>query len=375
MSFLGLLVHNLVTRKVRTALTAFAVAIGVATVMTLGVVTHSLRSTAGSVIRTGKADFTVAQKGVTDILNSVIDERQARAIAASPHVGALIGTFIATTDLDADHPVFIEIGIDPSELQPFGVRVLTGRPFTATARNEAMLGYRAAEDLGKTVGDTITLEGHRYTITGIYRVDQPAGDAAVMLPLTTLQGVEHQDGEFTLLFVQTKPGTTRGQTAELRHRIEVQHPSLATVRSQSEFGRVDRSLELLSAADRGATILTLVIGAIIVANTMLLSFFERTREFGVMRAIGWTRRRVMALVVGEGLALSVLGAALGLGIAVLATQALSTYSSIKGFLHPEYTSDIFGRALYTAAGIGFVGALYPGARAALLRPMEALRRE
>ena len=221
--------------------------------------------------------------------------------------------------------------------------------------DEAMLGYRAAEDLQKGVGDTIVLDHFRYKITGIYRVGQPSGDAAAMMPLPSLQAHERLNGSVTLVFVQTKPGTTKAQIAALRKRIEHDHAQLVTVQSPSEFGQVDRTLALLSAADRGATILALLIGAIIVTNTMLLTFFERTREFGVMRAVGWGRWRIVALVVSEAIIISVLGAALGVALSFAATVVLQDLSSLKGFLHPQYTAGIFWRALYTAAGIGFLG--------------------
>ena len=375
MSFLGLLVHNLWTRKVRTLLTGFAVAIGVMTVVTLGVVTSSLRDTAASVIRTGHADFTVGQAGVSDVLSSIVQQRQVDELGADPHVESVVGALIVVHPYDADNPLFINIGIAPDKLEEFGVHMVRGVPPEAGSKDQVILGTAAAENLGKRVGDTVTFDTVDYRVTGIFHVGQQAGDGASIMPLAALQGHERTTGQVTLAFVKVKPGTTKAQTAALRRRIEHDHPSLVTIASPAEFGRVDRSLELLSAADRGATILALVIGAIIVTNTMLLSFFERTREFGVMRAVGWSRRRVMLLVVLEALVISVLGAALGVVLSFAATRALQEWSSISGFLDPVYTATIFWRALYIAAGIGFLGAIYPSARAAFLRPLDALRHE
>jgi putative ABC transport system permease protein len=375
MSFLGLLVHNLWTRKVRTLLTGFAVAIGVTTVVTLGVVTSSLRDTAASVIQTGDADFTVGQAGVTDVLSSVVQQKQVDELAGYPEVQSVVGALIAVHPYDADDPLFINIGIAPDKLQEFGVQVVRGVAPAADSKDQVILGVDAAENLGKAVGDTVTFDDVEYRVTGIYHVGQQAGDGASIMPLAALQGHERATGQVTLAFVKVKPGTTKSEIAALRRRVEHDHPSLTTIASPAEFGRVDRSLELLSAADRGATILALVIGAIIVTNTMLLSFFERTREFGVMRAIGWSRRRMMMLVVLEVLVISVLGAALGVLLSFVATQALERWSSISGFLNPVYTAGIFWRALYVAAGIGILGAIYPSARAAFLRPLDALRHE
>lgn len=70
-----------------------------------------------------------------------------------------------------------------------------------------------------------------------------------------------------------------------------QNPELTTVRTAALFGQADRNLVLFGAANTGSTVLAILIGAVIVMNTMLLSFVDRTREFGILRAVGWTRRK------------------------------------------------------------------------------------
>ena len=79
----------------------------------------------------------------------------------------------------------------------------------------------------------------------------------------------------------------------------------------------------LQAAVNGSTVLAILIGAVIVGNTMLLSLFERTGEFGLLRAIGWTRRRTVSLLLGESLLLAVLGAAIGVGLSFTVAVGLS----------------------------------------------------
>ena len=91
-------------------------------------------------------------------------------------------------------------------------------------------------------------------------------------------------------------------------------PELTTIRTANQFGRADRTLVYLQAAVNGSTVLAILIGAVIIGNTMLLSLYERTREFGLLRAFGWTRRRTVSLLTGESFVLAVLGAAIGVGL-------------------------------------------------------------
>ena len=372
MSFAALIARNVFTRKLRSSLTGVAVAIGIMTVVALGVLTHSLRVTAISVLRTGDADFTVAQKGVSDVVYSALDDSQLESLKSYPGVESVVGVLIAAVKLDANHPFFLELGIPLDQLTTFGVQVVAGTAYDADATDQVMLGHRAAADLHKTVGDMITIDTVDLRVVGIYSVGNVFGDSASMLPLTTLQGLERKPGSVTLAFVKVKPGA---DIAALRASIEKDNPVLATVRTESEFGRVDRNLSLISAANVATSILALVIGAIGVMNTTMMSVFERTREFGVLRAIGWTRARLVGLVMGEAVLISLAGAAVGLAMGYVAIRLIQRVPEVVGVFQPDYPTGIFGRALGIAFGMAFIGAFYPAVRAALLEPMEALRHE
>ena len=368
MSFVHLILHNLWSRKARSAFTTVAVALAVSSVVTLGILTDSLKGSALAVLTTGEADFTVAQKGVSDVLSSTLSPRDLEQLRAYPGVETAVGVFIQLEKLDEEHPLFVLIGIPPDELESFGVKVVKGRPDAPNSPDGIMLGFRTAENFDKHVGDTFDIPDLPTKVVGIYSVGNVFGDQAAMLPLPTLQGFERQPDAITMVFVRVKPGT---DIPALRKRIEHDHPQLATVRTKSEFGRVDRNLELISAADRGASLLALAVGAVIVMNTALLSFFERTREFGVLRAIGWSRLRLIGIVVGEVSMLGLIGAALGAGLGAM----LQHSQELLGVFEPSFTAGVFWRALYVAAGMALLGALYPALRAARLLPLEAMRHE
>ena len=177
MTFLGLIMHNLSTRATRTALTAAAVALAVTTVVTLGVVTDSLRNSATAVLEMGSADFSVAQKSAPDILNSVVTDAQVAQLTKEPGVAAAVGVLVGLTKLNADNPVFLEIGVAPASLAEFGVHVVAGRAYTARASNEIMLGWQAAQNLHVKVGGTVSIDKALERVVGIYSTGQSFGDA------------------------------------------------------------------------------------------------------------------------------------------------------------------------------------------------------
>ena len=368
----GLVLHNVGVKKLRLALAALAVAIGVMTVVTFSVVSHSLRETELAIMQTGRADFTIAQRGVSDLLNSNVDQGTLARIEAEPGIAGATGVLIGTVHLNADNPLFLEIGIRPDELADFGVTVVAGRPFSATAEHEIMLGWRAASNLGKHVGNSIDVDGIMFRVVGIYSTGQALGDAGAMLPLVPFQAMQRQPGELTLVFVRLAPGA---DLAAVRARIERDYPQLVTVRTATDFGRADRSLALIDAADRGSTILAILVGAVIVMTTMTMTFIERTREFGVLAAVGWSRGRILGMVIAEALTIGLIGAMGGVALSFAATQVIGQLPSMVGILHPVYNAGEFWRALYTAAAMSLLGGFYPAARAARLAPLEALRHE
>jgi len=372
MTFAGLVLHNLNRRRLRSVVTAIAVMLGVTAVLTLGVLTTSLRRTAVAVLRTGNADFSVSQRGASDILYSALDRDQVDAIAKTPGVDSAVGVFVKTARISQNHPFFVEFGIDPKDEAAYGIKVLTGRSPRADATDEIMLGWRAARDLHAPVGSKVQIEERRFNVVGIMSTGNVFGDASGMFPINELQAWHRQPGVYTLVFVQAKPNTNIGA---LRKRIESDNPQLATAASEKDYGQVDRNLILISAANVGGSILALFIGATGVMNTSLLSFFERIREFGVLRALGWTRRRLIFLVVGEALVVSLLGAALGVAVGFAAVQGLTRVGSLVGVFQPYYSAFIFARALAFAFGMALLGALYPAIRAARLAPLKALQHE
>ena len=108
---------------------------------------------------------------------------------------------------------------------------------------------------------------------------------------------------------------------------------------------------------------------------MTIAFVERTREFGVLAAIGWSRLRIMGMVIAEAMCIGLIGAAGGVALSFAATSVIGQMPSLVGILHPVYTASAFWRALYTAGAMSLLGGAYPAARAAMLPPLEALRHE
>ena len=134
-------------------------------------------------------------------------------------------------------------------------------------------------------------------------------------------------------------------------------------------------MAVIDAVQLAISLLAVGIGAIGVTNTMVMSVFERTREIGILRAVGWSRRRILGTVIGESVSLCALATVFGILLGVAASRAIMLVPSISSFLSPVYAPGVFLRAVAIALLVGLAGAAYPALRAIRLTPMEALRHE
>jgi putative ABC transport system permease protein len=119
----------------------------------------------------------------------------------------------------------------------------------------------------------------------------------------------------------------------------------------------------------------LVIGAVGILNTMIMSVYERTKEIGILRAIGWRRRQVVRMILVESLLLSIAGGVLGTLIAVVLTRIVSAMPAVGGMLEAYLPPWVILLGLGIALVVGLLGAAYPAYRGAQLLPTEALRHE
>jgi putative ABC transport system permease protein len=106
-----------------------------------------------------------------------------------------------------------------------------------------------------------------------------------------------------------------------------------------------------------------------------MSVFERTREIGVLRAVGWSGKRVAAMIVSEAVAICLLALAAGCALGVIGAELFVGRSGLSGLINPTYTATTFVWGLAFALLVAVLGALYPAWRAVRLAPIAALRHE
>jgi putative ABC transport system permease protein len=374
MSFLRLILSNLLRQKIRTSLTVLGISIGITAVVALGVITESALNATLGLITAGGSDFSVGRSGSADLTLSILTENDLNDVAAYDEVEHATPVLLAFARV-GDNPFFTQVGIRPGDLDFFEVPLVEGRRIEESGEREVMLGEQAASDLGAGIGDTVLMRSEPdepFTVVGIYDSDTSFLNGGAFLNLEELQTIENKQDLYSLIFVRATPGA---DIDALQAQIEAEHEGLSTLSGIEDVGEVDQGLEILDAVNLGITILAVFIGGIAVMNTMVMAVFERTREFGILRAVGWRTRRILQMVLGEALVLCLIAAAFGSAVAVLLTRFIVLLPAISSFLTPVYTPEVFLRGLAVGVGVALLGALYPAYRAATFSPAQAIRHE
>lgn len=365
-----MLFKNLLRRKGRTALTLAGIAIGAATIVALGAVAGGMRAGFTSMARGSQADLVLTQADALSFTLSSFDEQVGQEFRSWREVSAVDGVLFGNT-LTEDGSYLFFFGHDPDGFAVEHFRIVAGQSLAqaqGVRGKPLILGRRAADTLDKHVGDTFHVSGTAFRIVGVYETGDGFEDSGAVIRLEDAQTITLQPRHVSMLYVKLRDPAYE---AELRRKAERRFPDLR-LSTTTGFAEQEQVLEILEIGAMAIAGLAILIGGVGMTNSLFMSVFERTREIGLLRSLGWGRWQVLALILGESLALALLGGFVGVGLGVAAVLAINRSSSILGVFGSQFTPALFVRAFATVIALGLLGGAYPAWWASRLVPVKAL---
>ena len=369
-----MILRNLLRRRTRTLLTVFGIGVGVAAVVALGALADGFVEGYGAIAGGSGADLLVVQDEALDIVFSAVDQQVGDQLAALPGVERTTGmiyTFAATEG----SPYFIVYGYDPAGFATDHFQIVEGNPLSnpdvARGGKSLILGKAAAEDFDIDVGETFYLYESAYRVVGIYETGQPFEDGAAVIRLEDAQAVSGKPQQVNAFLLKVQAGI---DIKALQQRIDRRFPEL-TATTSSDFAQEQDMLQYVYVFSWSVSLIAVVIGGVGVMNTVLMSVFERTREFGVLRAVGWQPYRILLMVLSESLLISVLGGGVGVLLGIGGIRAVGTVPGVSGFLPSQIPVTTLGQGVAVALVLGLMGGAFPAWKASQLLPAEAIRSE
>ncbi len=384
--FISVVLKELRRHRTRSALTISGVALSVCVLVSLlGLGTGYRTSLIHSIDRLGY-HVLVTSKGCPyeaatllmqgGVIPMYMDEAIHREILRDADVATTTRLFLGSLPVHREGFSLIT-GIEDSflEMKPW-LTFQRGEWFGEGATDEVILGYSVAAYYRKNIGDDFPLGGmgQTFRVRGIFDRSGTQDDGTIFVPLGVAQRLFDKKEKLTGIGVKLKNLSRIDGFSERVFEI----PSVQVI----TMAQVQRTLlDLLGTARffiGTVAIVAVAIAVLGVMNTMLIAVFERTREIGVMRAIGASRGDVFALICAETLTICTIGGIAGGGIAVLGSRMASeAVRAILPFAPPGVLVQIDGILLIggiaMAVGMGILAGIIPGWRASRLHPIAWMR--
>ena len=390
--YVRIVLENMRHRQLRSWLTVLGIVIGVAAIVALITVSSGFKSAVEyqfgkmglSNIRVTPANLMGPPAGELGVPVEIA--RRVESLKSVEYVSPVlmdyvpvkynneeVFSWVAGYDTSLGDKGFIDVDLDVAE----------GRFFNQQEGDSAIIGAGVAEDaFGKEVHvqNSLLIDGVSFRVVGILERTGTEIDDRIQIPLESSQELFSRTEVYNVLVVKLKPGITMDSgEAEIRRELsdEIDDEIVDVFTPEQLLSQFTRILDIVQLVLVGIAAISLVVGAVGIMNSMFTSVLERTRDIGVMKAIGATNSHVMLLFLIEAGIIGALGGAIGLLLGSGIAGLINVAAAFAGFawLRIRVQLGVVLFALGFSFLIGAAAGLLPALRAAKLNPVDALRYE
>ena len=381
-----LIIKNITQRKLRTGLTVFGIALGIFAVIVMGGMSEHFSMTFDKSISLTADKIRVMPEG--GFFGASLNESKVAEVKRVPGVADAFA--LLQTPLDPDNLGFVSgdvvIGIPPDKLEAAmkGTKLDQGRWLVPGDGYRTVLGSSVAREFNLNVGDEIEIKSKRvqrassvtyirnFTVVGIMEYTGSFFDNAVIVPLDRAQKFYNRGDTVSIILAVPEENA---DTDDLSKRIGLNVEKVTTFSPAELRKQIEQSLVIFSLITISAAALAAIIGGLSVMNTMLMSVSERTKEFGLMKALGAETKDILFMTMGEAALMGILGGIFGIIGGSALVYYLNEYLASRGTILFSITPRLLLIAIVFATLLGVISGTYPAYRAAKMSPMEALRYE
>jgi putative ABC transport system permease protein len=364
--------ENAMRNPRRTASTAAALMVGLGLVVFVSVFMTSAKASAGKTLDDVlRADF---------ILNSSqfqpFSPEVARSLATRPEFAAV--SPYRQSEARVDGSLTFPSGIDPNTIDlVIDVPMQAGSTDALRDPKTILIFKGVAENKHLAVGDTIDVGFAKtgtksFRVGGIFTDNRLLGDYAISLEAYERNFAEQLD---SVVFIKNADGVSAADGRRVIDQAVKEFPNVE-VNDQAQFkAQQDELIDQVFAFVLVLLVLSVIISAFGIANTLGLSIYERVRELGLLRAVGMQRRQLGWMVVIEAVIVSLLGAALGIAIGILFGWAMQQALADLGFSELAIPVGLLAGYAVVAAFLGLLASIAPAVRASRIRVLDAIAYE
>ncbi|MDI9394440.1 MAG: ABC transporter permease [Euryarchaeota archaeon] len=368
---LDLIIRNITNRKIRSALTICGIALGIFAVIVMGAMSENFNQTfERSISVTSDKIRIFSESGVFG--GGLTDDKVSDVLRVAG-VKDAYGILMTTFDEDKMGMTGKQIlGVPPekSSVALYPVELKSGRFLNSGDSYSVVVGNSIKREYNLQVGSKFEIHDKYFTVVGILDYTGSIFDSAVIIPLKTAQNLYSMGNSVSYIFAVPDE---RVDAEMLSKRIELSVKGTSTLSPKELEVQAEQSFMIFSVITISSGLLAAIIGGLSVMNTMLMSVSERTREFGILKAIGAETQDILLLTLGEASFMGFLGGTLGIIVGVVAVHIINAWLATTRIVLFMITPRLLIIAMLFALLIGALSGLYPAYRASKMSPMEALK--
>lgn len=372
MTWIGLVLRNLRRRPARSFCTMLGVALAVGSFLTLAGFSRGMSDAAHASLGERGIDLIVIKRGMLEFFSSSLPESLGQKIDRIPGVSAVSPELASLMPLGEERHALV-VGWRPDSFEWRTTSLIRGR-LPKPGEKGVLLGDALAELLHADIGSKVALSFFPFRVTGIAAFSNILNRGIAIMPLADMQEFLARPDQVTMFNIRLDRPDDPAAVHQVQTAISELRPDIS-VSTTEELLRSNRAVQILGRTSGVVAAVALAVASLSVLNTLAMAVEERTREIGILAAIGWGRRRILGLILGEGLLLAGLGGLLGMALGWLGWVLLDDLVARGSAPSLERAVGLLAVSVATGLGLGAVGAFWPAWRAARLDPAAAFRRQ
>ena len=375
MNLLNFALSNLYRRPARTLLTIAAISLGIAAVVALTSIAWGFEAGWQKANDARGTDLIVTRITSENTMPSpFLADQVQQALSDFPHIESVVGLLSEMLSVSEGAPPMFVFGWAYGSYLWDHLRLQEGRWPASDSEHAVAIGTIAAEILHKKTGDTLDIEGQSFQVVGIFESSAMVENGAVLMTLTQAQQITDKPGKVNILNLKLDAQASDADVETIKTQVRQSMPGFIAITS-GELVQKNAVVRISKAMSNATILIAGLVGALIVFNTMLMSINERTKEIGILLALGWQRRTIIKLVFSESLFLTLAGGIVGIVLGVTLTWGLEHIELMRGKIDAVFSIPFMFGVLGLSVILGICGGLYPALKAARLLPSHALRQE